>query len=416
MKALAKPLIAASDWSQETVAALWSALRDELPAARDLRRVIHRNPDLSGAEAPTAQRVINALGLADVADVKGGRIFRIGDATVPAVALRAELDALPIQEATGRDWASVNGAMHACGHDVHLAALVAVVRSISTVGPLLPVLALLQPREESVPSGAPDILEALSSRGELVAAVVGAHVQPEIPEGTFAASAGAVNAAVDDFEIVIRTEGGHAGYPHRTGDPIVAASSIVTVLQGIVARSIDPTHPSVVTVGSLHAGTASNVIPAEAHLSGTIRTFDESDRKLLSAKVGEVSAAMAAIHGCVASTSLSQGEPVLFNDPTLAREVTKWMLAATSMEADQGLRSCGADDFAFYGDAYPSLMIFVGVGEPGGPGLHHEAFCPGDEAVDRVAEALMCAYLASCKLILMDSTHGPNQIVCGSGR
>lgn len=375
-------------------------MTQQLPSARALRHVIHQHPDLSGAEGPTAQRVLDALELTDIPDIDGGRIFRIGDERTPAIALRAELDALPIREKSGQPWASTNGAMHACGHDIHLAALVAVIKAIKAVGPILPVVGLLQPREETVPSGAPDFLDSPQMKQSPIASVLGAHVQPQLPDGTFSAAGGAVNAAVDDFEVTINASGGHAGYPHTTGDPILAAAAIVTTLQGVVARSIDPTHPSVITVGSLQSGSAPNVIPSTAILSGTIRSFDPGDRELLCAKVHQVSESLTAIHSCSVTVTTTRGEPILVNDLQLAEAASSWITARTSLIKAPPLRTCGADDFAFYGAAYPSLMVFVGVGAPDGPGLHHEAFCPGDEIVDRVAEVLLAAYLAACQVEL----------------
>jgi len=290
--------------------------------------------------------------------------------------------------------------MHACGHDVHLAALVSVLTTLAAVGPIVPVIGLLQPREETVPSGAPDLLSSPEMAPDRISHVIGAHVQPRLAVGTFSSAGGAINAAVDDFEIRVRANGGHGGYPHTTGDPILAAASIVTSIQGVVARSVDPMHPAVVTVGSLSAGRSPNVIPKEAVLAGTIRSFDEGERKMLRTRLDGIAQAMSTAYGCEAEVSVLSGEPILRNDEALATSVTRWVSASTSLTSAAALRSCGADDFAFYCEQFPSLMTFVGVGQPGSPGLHHEAFAPSDRSIDDVAATLLASYLAACEMRL----------------
>jgi amidohydrolase len=281
-----------------------------------------------------------------------------------------------------------------------MAALVAVLQAIAATGPVLPVLGILQPREETVPSGAPDLLASPAMAPTSVSHVIGAHVQPRLASGTFSATGGPINAAVDDFSIRIKATGGHAGYPHTTGDPIVAAASIITSLQGLVARGIDPTHPAVITVGSLNAGRSPNVIPSEASLTGTIRSFDSDDRAQLCARLTHLAESLSLAYGCSADVDMTTGEPILVNDQALAKEASEWIAQSTKLGEAEPLRTCGADDFAFYCEALPSLMVFVGVGEPDGPGLHHESFAPSDEAVDAVSAILLASYFAVCSLRL----------------
>jgi len=387
-------------WNRETVRSLQRTLRKLVPEFYDLRHEIHRFPDLSGHEEPTAERVLAALQLTGVPDTHGGRVFRVGDENVPAIALRAELDALPIQEDSPLEFRSLGAAMHACGHDIHLAALTAVAAAIERTGPILPLVGILQPREEAVPSGAVDMLDTPQLRAGNIAAVIGAHVQPRLPRGSFSALPGAVNASADDFELTISAHGGHAGYPHTTGDPIVAAAGIITQLQAVVARQLDPTHTSVITVGSIVGGSAPNVIPNSVVMTGTIRASDAGDRELLSSQLVAVSTAISALNGCQAEIELFQGEPVLMNDPGLAGLTTRWILDSSCIVESEPLRSCGADDFAYYGSRFPSLMIFVGVGTDGGPGLHHPSFAPSDDTIDLVAEVLLAGYLAGCESVL----------------
>lgn len=388
------------DWNPERIRAYWDTLNTLIPHHYSLRHEIHQHPDLSGQEEATALRLLAALGKTDVPDVKGGRILRIGTSDGPAIALRTELDALPITEETGLNFCSTNSSMHACGHDIHMAALVAVAKTIETVGPVVPLALILQPREESVPSGAMDMIEAPELRDADIKAVIGAHVQPRLPYGTFSALAGPVNASADDFQIVIEADGGHAGYPHTTGDPILTASLLVVQVQGLVARQVDPTHASAITFGSITGGFAPNVIPNQVTLSGTIRASDPSDRDLLKTRLIDICHAVSTTHGCEAEVQIFEGEPILSNDEQLAHATVNWIRSETCIEEGPPLRSCGADDFAYYGSLFPSLMVFVGVGRPDGPGLHSSTFAPPDSAIDLVAHVLLSGYLAACETLL----------------
>jgi amidohydrolase len=382
------------------VEALWGALDAEVPAGIALRRDLHREPDGSGDEARTSGRLAEAIGAGPGRESCGARMIRIGG-DGPAVAVRAELDALPLRDATGVEWASVNGFMHACGHDVHMAGLATCARAIAAVGPVLPLLVLLQPREEVVPSGAADLVEAGALLGDDIRAMIGVHVQPRIPAGTFSALAGSVNSSADEFDVTFTAHGGHAGYPHTTGDPVLAAASLVTTLQSLVSRRIDPLHPAVVSVGSIHAGDAPNVIPDSAALSGTIRAFDADDRQMLQAEVARLADAVAAMHGCQSCTEVRVGEPPLVNHPELTGLVDAWISHAAGLRSAE-LRSCGADDFAYYGELFPSTMVFYGIGDalPDSPGLHHPRFLPSDDDVAGVARCQLAAYLAACELVL----------------
>jgi amidohydrolase len=382
-----------SDISLHT--ALRTALLDEITDARALRRRLHAAPRVSGDEADTTALVVDALGAGPGYDVaETGRIVVMGAGAPPtaSVALRAELDALPVVEATGVPWAATGGAMHACGHDVHLAATVAACRAIARVGAPMPVVAVLQPREETAPSGARDILDSglLDQLG--VRAVIGAHVQPQVLDGRIAVTPGLVNASVDEFEITVRGSSGHAGYPHTVRDPVLALAAIVLNLQQIPARRIDPVHGAVCIVGGVSAGTATNVVPSSARAFGSLRLMRAEDRAQARAELVEIVKASAAAYGCQADVHLDDGEPALHNDPELA------LTAAAALRVDgfdvvDDFRSFGADDFAHYSERLPALMMFVGV--DGGAGLHDPRFLPPEDAVDRVATSLIAGYVAA---------------------
>ena len=301
-------------------------------------------------------------------------------------------------------YAAAPGRMHACGHDVHLAALTALVRAAQQVDLPLSLLAILQPREESFPSGAQDIVRCGALTKHDTRAVIGAHIQPLLPEGTVAATPGAVNAAADDFVITVSGRGGHGGYPQLAADPVVALAHIIVAAQQIVSRRMDPMHAAVVTIGRVASGSAPNVIPGIAHAHGTLRALDPADRSTLRRELSAIVDHTAQAHGCKGTVELSAGEPVLFNDPDLAAAAEPW-LGRLGLQTAPPLRSCGSDDFAYYGTAVPALMLFVGmrprrVPAVQQPGLHHPAFHPPDHAIGDVARALLAGFLAAAQAIL----------------
>jgi amidohydrolase len=385
----------------QTDTELWedwlSAVSAELPAAIELRHRLHANPRVSGDEEDTTREVVKALGLGDgVRMAKTGRALLLDGAEGGrTIALRAELDGLPVVEDTGAPWASESSAMHACGHDVHLAALVAVCRAAVKVGVPQPILALLQPREELAPSGAADVVQSGLLAEYDVSAVIGAHVQPRLPAGIVSAAAGPINASTDQFEIVVTGQDGHAGYPHLLRDPIVALSHVVVSLQTIASRRIDPVFGAVCSIGRINAGTAANVVPREAVALGTLRLMRESDRQGAVEILGDIVKGTARAHGCEAELHLMSGEPVLHNDSGLATRAQGW-LQEGKIEVDTEFRSFGADDFAHYCGATRGLMMFAGLGDTAGaPSLHDERFLPQDSAISLVAAALVAGYLAA---------------------
>jgi amidohydrolase len=378
-----------------------AALEAELPGAVQLRRRLHAEPELSGDEQATATLVAEAirngtdLGQESVAST--GRLLRIGPAEGPAIAVRAELDALPLQERTGVDWAADNGAMHACGHDVHLAALVAVARSAQLIRLPLGLLAMLQPREETPPSGAADIVRSGRLAAHQVRAIVGAHLQPQVAAGAVTADPGPVNAAREEVRVVITGRGGHSAYPHLAVDPVAALCQAVLALQDTVRRTVDPMHPVVLSITQLSGANAFNVIPDAATATGTLRTMYRSDAEAMRRAMRETVAAIAAAHGCVGDVITRECDPALVNDPGLALAARRW-LVGFDVPVATPFASCGSDDFAWYGEAAPSLMLFVGTGaEDGASALHDPRFLPSDARVGAVARAMLAGYLAAAE-------------------
>lgn len=388
------------DWTPDRVAGLFGTLEEHLPAAVELRHRLHAEPRLSGHEEDTAATLVEAVGLPHEPLPEGGALVRVGDARGPAVGLRAELDALPVVERNDISWSSDNDAMHACGHDVHMAAAVAVARTLQQAGAPVPLLLMLQPREEVLPSGARDVTEAEAFRAHDVRAVVGVHVQPRLAQGSFSATAGAVNASSDEFTITINGRPGHAAYPHLTADPVVSAADLIGTLQHLISRQVDPTSPTVLTIGSIRGGNSPNVVPSAVRMSGILRTFDEHDRVRLHRSLASTAEAIADVHGCDAEISVSLGAPVLDNDPGLATTAAIWLEHAGLAPATPH-RSCGADDFSYFCSVCPSLMVFVGVGTGSHqePGLHHPDFLPADRTVAEVATAMLASYLGACETV-----------------
>jgi amidohydrolase len=373
------------------------ALTGALDEAVELRHRIHRDPHVGGDEAATVAELTTLLASPpserSSQEIGGGLIVRVGGPG-PAIAIRAELDALPIHEESSLPWSSQRpGVAHLCGHDTHVAALIATIRAIEAIGAPVPLVAVFQPREEVIPPGAIDMLPGLVEHD--IRAVVGIHVQPVLALGEVSAAPGAINAAANNFDIIVRGRPAHGAYPHLGRDPVLAASAIVLALQQLVSRRMDPMRPSVVTVGSIVGGTSHNAIPAQIALKGTLRSYHESDQEFLHTEVRRIAESVAVGYGCQAEVTIELGEPVLRNDPDLAALVSASLRDAGYLPAP-ALKSCGADDFSYYCEKYPSLMIFAGVGDgrPDSPGLHNPKFVPRDETVGELARIMLLSYFA----------------------
>jgi amidohydrolase len=384
--------------STDLLGKLLDALEEELPQALKLRERLHAIPEPSHEEHATAGLVAEALGARSVEHVAGtGLVARVGPRG-EAVVVRAELDALPIEEETGAPFAAKNGFMHACGHDVHMAALAALFRAAGRIEGALPkpLVALFQPSEEAYPSGA-DLVVREGALAKGTGSIVAAHVHPEVGWGSVSVEAGPVNASSDNLRISVEGSGGHGAYPHRAHDPILALSHAVVALQSLVSRRLDPTHSAVFSVGWVRAGSAENVIPDAAEAGGTLRVLDPTDREPLRETAREIVVNTARAHGCAARVGVIEGEPATVNDPTLA-EAARSLLPEAGLELAPAMRSCGSDDFGFYGRVSQTLMLFVGIKDgPNTPDvpLHHPRFLPPEEAVAAVARTQAVAFVAA---------------------
>ena len=382
--------------TEALLARLLKALERELPQAVELRHRLHANPELAHQEHATAQAVEAELPVACEAIAGTGRLARVGSPHGRAVGVRAELDGLPINERTDAPFRAPAN-MHACGHDVHMAALVALVRAAHGLADELPapLVAIFQPSEEAYPSGAAQIAAELEPQA-LVAGVA-AHIHPELPWGAMALDPGAVNAASDAVEITIEGEPSHGAYPHRGRDPVLAIAQVVVSLHAQVSRRLDPLHAGLLNVGTLEGGSAENVIPQQARARAALRAQRPQERLALRAMVQEVVEGIAAAHGCKGEVRLTEGEPPLENDPGIV-ELGHQLMRAAGLGRAREWRSYGSDDFAFLGELAPIAIGFVGL--DGAPGfrsrpLHHPELLPPDEAVALVARAQALLYLAA---------------------
>ncbi len=374
----------------------------EITRAVALRRRLHQQPEIGHQEHHTVavlERELAAFRLERPGNT--GLIARVGPSRGPQVLLRAELDGLPITERTEVAWRSTNGAMHACGHDVHMAALVAACRILAQRPLEVGAMAVFQPSEERYPSGARHLLDSGVFDGLDIGAALALHVHPDVEYGTVAVTPGPVNAAADELVITVHGSSGHAAYPHQTSDPVATICQIVVALQQVVARRTDPVRPTVLSICRLQAGDAANAVPETATATGTLRCLFEEDRQALREAVTEVAAGVAVVGRCTAKVEFVEGEPALVNDPSLTQHVAA-RLSGTGLARAAVMRSCGSDDFAYFRQLGPTLMGFVGLqGHPGfePQPLHHPRFLAPDVVVGDVVRALLAGYEGAVSML-----------------
>ncbi|HZY70716.1 MAG TPA: M20 family metallopeptidase [Thermoplasmata archaeon] len=377
--------------------------RRQLPAMRAWRSAFHREPELSNEEHRTRQKVVQALSGLGIpfrtfSDMQGVVALIGGDRPGPVVALRADMDGLPVTEATGLPFASrFPGRMHACGHDVHLSALLGAAAALRRDGRRLggPVKLLFQPAEEDGRAGgAGPLIEKGALRDPKVDFVVGQHVAPEFPLGSIGWRAGPFMAAADHFIIQIRGAGGHAGYPHLATDAVLAASEVITSLQALVSRMRDPRDPVVVSVGMIHGGTRHNILPDSVDFEGSVRTVRPITRDKIEAALRRRVRLVAASSGARARIRYERGYPVTVNDPpTTARLVDALGVEfgrERMVEVDAPVM--GAEDFSRYLEKVPGAFFFLGVGAPGrSESIHSARFAPPESALVNGAALLLAS-------------------------
>jgi amidohydrolase len=370
----------------DRIAALPSEEWDTLVSTR---RDLHRHPELGFQETRTAGIVADRLRRAGLAPKTGvGRTGVTADPPSPGratdgggrgrILLRADMDALPLNEETGAEYASQQpGTMHACGHDGHVAIALAVAQRLARSAEASRLRFLFQPAEEGA-GGA----EACASDGVLegITAAFGLHLWNQLPVGKVGVNRGALMAAVDEFSIDVEGPGGHGAAPHETSDTIVAAARIVEALQSVVAREISPLEPAVVTVGTIHGGSAFNVIPSSVRLTGTARCFSEAVGRALPEKMERIVAGTAAAASVRARLHYRRVNRATVNDPAMADlviDAAVRLLGEENVETDT--RTLGGEDMSVYLSRVPGCFFFVGSAPEGDHRPHHSPVFDIDE-------------------------------------
>jgi len=369
------------------------------------RRDIHMHPELSFQEFRTARLVadtLNTMGIEVTAGVgKTGVVARIGEGH-PVVGIRADMDALPIQETNDVPYASKTpGVMHACGHDAHTAMLLAVARLLAEKKdrPAGEIRLLFQPSEEDEDtehkSGAVRMIEDGAMEG--VDAVIALHVASGIPTGQIRIASGYNSASVDSFTATIIGEGGHGAYPHQTIDPIYISAQVINAIHGIRARRINPVRSAVISIGSVHAGEANNVIPNEVKMTGTIRSYDDETRHQLWAELERAFSISRALGGDY-KLEISKGYPSQYNDPEVAaliRDISKEALGEEGLYPDEP--GMGAEDFSYMTKLAPGAMFSLGAQYDNVKRPHHSPIFDLDENAFPIGAAILAE--TACRLL-----------------
>jgi amidohydrolase len=345
--------------------------------AVNLRRYFHVHPELSGQEYKTQEKICQELQLLGVpfykaaktgviAEIKGGKPGK-------TIAIRTDIDALPLQDECGQSYQSQNkGACHACGHDGHMAVLFGTIRILNDLKADLAgtFRFLFQPSEEEFPSGAEALIEAGALDG--IDAIIGAHIWQPVPLGTIGISYGNLMAAPDKFQIKIKGKGGHGSMPEQTIDPILTAAQIILGLNTIVSRNIDPLDLGVVSVGSIHAGQAFNIIPETAVIEGTVRSFSEKIQKLIFNRIEMITQGTCNANGATYTIDTVTERPAVINNPVYAKAIKDAVdLCESNIEAKEIPPVMSGEDFSYYLHQVPGAFFFIGTGSAKSTYPHH---------------------------------------------
>jgi len=348
---------------------LLTRLEELYPEMVELRRLLHSEPELSFQEEKTPKLIgdyLERLGVEVKRNVGSRGVVGYIRGKIPGktVALRADFDALPIVEETGLSFASKNpGVMHACGHDGHTATLLVLAKALMEYQEQLngTVVLIFQFAEEIAPGGAIEMIKAGCLDG--VDAIYGTHLWSTMPIGAIGYRQGPVMAAADRFQLVIHGRGGHGAIPHETVDSIAVASSVVTQLQQIVSRNIDPLKSAVISVGSFHAGGAFNVIADSAEIIGTVRTFDPAVQELIIKRIEQIAKGICEAMGATYTIDYKKGYPAVINDTF---ETESFVESVKSIHKEEYVHEMepvmGGEDFAYYLQHVPGTFFFTGAG------------------------------------------------------
>ncbi len=369
------------------------------PALVAIRRDIHAHPELAFEEVRTAGIVAAELARLGIPHRTGvGRTGVLGVVEGarpgPTLAIRADMDALPIHEETGLPFAStIAGKMHACGHDIHTATLLGVGAVLKDLAPMLAgrVLLVFQPAEEVLEGAAAMIADGAADGIDLA---LGFHNQPDLPVGTFGYARGACLAAADRFDLVVRGKSGHAAHPYAAIDPIVAAASFVAQAQTVVSREVKPIHPAVVTIGSFQGGATYNIIPERVHLKGSVRTLHTEARDTAEAAIRRLATGLEAAMRVTCALDYQRKVPPLVNDDRVLEPVLAAVRAQFGDTPQEGEPSMGSEDFAEFAARAPAFQLRIGSGAPGrADRLHNAGYQPDEACIQLGVQALSRAAL-----------------------
>lgn len=357
------------------------------PQLLEWRRDFHRFPEIAFQEERTSQvlrQVLEEMGLEVTSLAKTGlRAELTGKLGGRGVALRADIDGLPVQEEGDKEYISQNpGAAHACGHDGHMAVVLGAAKILTQLTDSFAgkVVFLFQPSEERPPGGAKPMVEEGALLG--VDAIFGLHFWQSLPTGKVGMVKGPMMAQTGDFDITVHGKGGHGSMPQQTVDPILVASQLVLSIQSVVSRSLDPLKPAVVSFGTIQGGTIYNIIPEQASLSGTIRTFDPDVHDTVERRMREIVENTCSAYGATAEIEFKRGYPAVVNHPEMvdfATEVTKKILGeGRIMDIDPVM---GGEDFAYFLQKVPGAFMFFGMGDGMAYPHHHPRFDMDEKAL-----------------------------------
>jgi len=371
------------------------------PVLIEIRRDIHAHPELAFEEVRTAgvvTRELTRLGIPHQTGVaKTGVVGLIeGGRPGPVLAIRADMDALPIEEQTGLPFAStVPGLMHACGHDIHTTTLLGVAAVLRDLAPQLTgtVKLIFQPAEEAI-GGMREMIAAGVMKQPDITYALGFHNHPNLSAGRFGFVRGPALAAADGFEIVVRGRSGHAAHPHNAVDPIVAAANLVLQLQTVVSREVPPMRPAVVTVGAIHGGTARNIIPDQVQILGTVRTLHNDVRDVAEQAIRRLCAGIQQGMRVGCDLEYHRGVPPLVNDDRVIDPTVAAVKKQLGDVIEQGEPTLGAEDFALMAELVPSFQLRIGSGQPGRKDrLHNSAYQPDERCIGLGVQAVARAAL-----------------------
>lgn len=360
---------------------------DIIKHAVDHRRHLHAHPELSGKEEKTAEYIQSCLdnwGVAYEKNIGGhGIVAWIGPEASDCLALRADMDALPINETNTTSYQSTNhGVMHACGHDVHMACLLGAIETLQThQPPSKRVYFIFQPHEEVLPGGAQLMIDEGLFERFPIAKLVALHVSPELEVGIIGHCSGPFMAASDEIRVTFEGKGGHAARPHLTGDTIAMGSNFVVQAQQIVSRLSNPIEPILFTIGVFEGKGATNIIPSKVMLEGTLRTMNEAHREAMHDKLESLANQIASFNQGCATVDIRQGYPVLLNDVVLTQDATE-ALESQGLTCQEIPMRMTSEDFARYGQhGKPISFLRLGTSNPNNSGLHRPDFDIHEEAI-----------------------------------